>query len=291
MCAFPTDILIEKAGGKEHLSDMESTVKALLAKNVLKSVAGGDAQVPEPIDAATTKSLQETLHLLELRCIDLARAWQHDSRSAAGVEFRESCSCAFDIRRILPPAELAQDRVKDALRLAAAGILGDRSDDVRRHLSEIDWPVPATSEQDAGWPQMVLFGVADAFLRVARKQSWDDLRAVARAIGTLRNSQKSCEQEYLQQENGIRQVAALELVALYQLAKAVEILGEFAGKGTPQTALGDVDFHLSRAVQAADTAGIVELALLLRWIQMAAHALIRSSVWHQPAAAKQPRQT
>ena len=46
------------------------------------------------------------------------------------------------------------------------------------------------------------------------------------------------EREYLQQENGLRQVAAIELVAFYQLAKAVEMLGIFVGKGTPEYSVG-----------------------------------------------------
>ena len=45
-----------------------------------------------------------------------------------------------------------------------------------------------------------------------------------------------------------------------------------------------MEFHLSRAVKAADSAGIIELALLLRWISMAARVLIRSTIWHQLAA-------
>ena len=63
-------------------------------------------------------------------------------------------------------------------------------------------------------------------------------RAVARAIAELRDSQRLYEREYLQQENGLRQVAAIRLVAFYQLAKAVEMLGIFVGKGTPQYSVG-----------------------------------------------------
>jgi len=284
MSAFPTDILIAKAGGREVLDRTTYHAKVLLAKTVLKRVADRDKASIMPIPPETTKILEEALHLIELRCFDLAVAWRRDIRSNEGIEFRDYCSLAFDIRRVLSLGETEEARVKAAIRLATVGVLGDRSADIRRYLNENTWPVPEMDTDDADWPKLVLFRVADAFLRVVRKKSWGDLHAVANAIASLRESQQIYEREYLQQENGLRQVAAIELVAFYQLAKAVEMLGVFVGKGTPRTALDDVDFHLSRAIKAADSVGIIELALLLRWISMASRVLIRSTIWHQLAA-------
>lgn len=284
MSAFATDILIAKTGGREALDRTAYHAKVILAKTVLKRIADRDPSAFMSVPPEAVKTLEETLHLVELRCLDLAIAWRRDVRSNEGIEFRDYCSLAFDIRRVLSLGETEDACVKGAIRLAAVGVLGDRSADIRRYLNENTWPVPEVNADEAGWPKLFLFRVADAFLRVVRKKSWDDLRAVARAIAELRQSQQLYEREYLQQENGLRQVAAIELVAFYQLAKAVEMLGVFVGKGTPRTALDDVDFHLSRAVKAADSAGIIELALLLRWISMAARVLIRSTIWHQLAA-------
>ncbi len=284
MSAFPTDILIAKTGGREVLDRTAQDAKVLLAKTVLKRIADRDPSASISTSTETVKTLEEALHLIELRCLDLSAAWRRDVRSNEGIEFRDYCSLAFDIRRMLPLGETEEVRVKAAIRLAAVAVLGDRSADIRRYLNENAWPVSEVNAKDAGWPKIVLFRVADAFLRVVRKRNWDDLRAVADSIASLRQSQQLYEREYLQQENGLRQVAAIELVAFYQLAKAVEILGEFVGKGTPRTALDDVNFHLSRAIKAADSAGIIELALFLRWISMAARVLIRSTIWHQLAA-------
>jgi len=284
MSAFPTDILIAKTGGREALDRSAYDAKVLLAKTVLRRIADRDLTALMPMPPEAAKTLEEALHLIELRCLDLALAWRRDIRSNEGIEFRDYCSLAFDIRRVLPLGDTEDAHVKGAIRLAAVGILGDRSADIRRYLSENVWPVPEVNADDAGWPKLILFRVADAFLRVVRKKNWADLHAVAEAIASLRQSQQFYEREYLQQENGLRQVAAIELVAFYQLAKAVEMLGVFVGKGTPRTALDDVDFHLSRAIKAADSAGIIEMALLLRWISMAARVLIRSTVWHQLAA-------
>ena len=284
MSSFPTNILIAKAGGRDALNSSNHDAKVLLAKTVLERIADRGSTSPAPIPPDLIKTLEAALHLIELRCLDLAVAWRRNVRSNEGVEFRDYCSMAFDIRRVLPPGETEEGRVKDAIRLASVGVLGDRSADIRRYLNENAWPIPGKRTIDGGWPKQVLFSVADAFLRVVRKKDWGDLHAVASAIASLRESQQIYEREYLQQENGIRQVAAIELVAFYQLAKAVEMLGIFVGTGTPRTMLDDVDFHLSRAIKAADSAGIIELALLLRWISMASKVLVRSTIWHQLSA-------
>jgi hypothetical protein len=281
MSAFPTDILIAKVGGRPKLENAAYQAKVLQANSMLQHIADRNRSALISIPSEVAKDLEDILSLLELRCLDLSVAWRLDVRSSEGIEFCDCCSLAFDIRRVLPLSKTDETRVIGAIHLAALGILGNRSADIRRYLNENDWPVPNLSVDDAGWPKHVLFKVADAFLRVVRKNNWDDLRAVADAISELRKSQLQYEKKYLERENGLRQAAALELVAFYHLAKAVEMLGVFVGKGTPRTGLDDVDFHLLRAVKAADSAGIIELALLLRWLSMAARVIIRSTIWHQ----------
>jgi replicative superfamily II helicase len=283
MSAFPTDIVIAKSGGKPKLDAAAQQAKVLLARTVLKHIAERDNNVKLIISRDNVDILEEALNLIELRCFDLANSWRRDIRSKEGIEFRDYCSLSFDIRRVLSLGTSEEEIVKNAIRLAAVGILGDRNADVRRYLVENEWPIPDISPE-SGWAKCVLITVADAFLHVVRKKDWNDLHAISDAITLLREHQKTYERDYLKQENGIRQAAAIELVSFYQLAKAVEMLGIYVGKGTPRTALDDIDFHISRAIKAADSAGIIELALILRWIGMSTRSLIRSTIWHQLAA-------
>ena len=150
MRAFPTDILIAKTGGRQALDRIAHDAKVLMAKTVLKRIADSDSStfVSAPPDA--TKTLEETLHLIELRCLDLEIAWRRDARSDEGIEFRDYCSIAFDIRRVLSLGETEEARVKGAVRLAALGVLGDRSVDIRRYLNENFWPIPELDAEDAG---------------------------------------------------------------------------------------------------------------------------------------------
>ena len=170
MSAFPTDILIAKNGGREALDRAAHHAKVLLAKTVLKRIADRDTAAYMSLPPETVKLLEETLALIELRCLDLALAWRRDVCSNEGVEFRDYCSLAFDIRRALSLGDTEDARVKGAIRLTAVGVLGDRSADIRRYLNENTWPVPDVNADEAGWPKTVLFRVADAFLRVVRRK-------------------------------------------------------------------------------------------------------------------------
>jgi replicative superfamily II helicase len=283
--AFVTDIMIAKSGGKQPLIDVAQYAKVLLAKNILYRIADTSAKLPPTrIAEDDYVQLEEALALIELRCFDLADVWRRDARSEHGIEFRDFCSLAFDIRRILSFGNTADEYIKNTLRLAVVGILGDRNADIRRFLNENTQIWQFLEEPQTDWPRIVLFNIATAFLRIIRKNNWADLDAVAETIAFLRIKQKEFEDSYLQQENGIRQVAALELVAFYQLAKATELLAIFVGQGTPPTIIDDADFHFSRAIKAADSAGLVELAILSRWLGMASISLVRTTIWHQLTA-------
>lgn len=288
MSSFPSDILLERAGGINEMRKAAEQAKIILAKDILAHISKQSNVVHAPLDLETIQKLTDALHVLELRVFDLSHIWRRKPLSQEGKDLRECASLVFDIRRILPMEKTTEEHIKQVICLAAAGVLGDRTVDVRRYLNENEWPVPDTivpqSDIDTDWPRLVLFNVTNAFLCVVRKKNWNDLHAVAQAITMLRENQKKYESGYLQKNNGIRQAAAFELVAFYQLARAIELLGLYVGKGTPPTILDDTDFHFSSAIKAADAAGIVELSLILHWMRMSSVSIIRTTVWHQLAA-------
>jgi superfamily II DNA/RNA helicase len=288
MSSFPTDVLLERAGGLDEMRKVAERAKIVLAKDILTHIAEQNGKIHIPLDLETMQKLTDALNILELRVLDLSHIWRRKPLSQEGKDLRECASLVFDIRRVLPMGKTTEECVKKFICLAAAGVLGDRTSDVRRYLNENEWPVPDTmvapSDVDTDWPRLVLFNVAKAFLCVVRKKDWKDIHTVAHAIAMLRENQKKYEGEYLRQNNGIRQAAAFELVAFYQLAKAIEILGMYIGQGIPQTILDDTDFHFSSAIKAADATGIVELSLLLHWMKMSSVSIIRATVWHQLAA-------
>src|SRR5262249_55132690 len=108
---------------------------------------------------------------------------------------------------------------------------------------------------------------------------WADLHEVAQGIAELRRLQAQFEDGFLSGVGASAQVAALELVSLYHLAKAVELLGTFCAKGSPKDIVNELKFHYFRAIRAASTGGLVELDVLLRWMRAASIQIAQNSVW------------
>lgn len=281
MSAFPSDLILQQFGGIDVIKKQVETARVWLAKTMFAQIAVGDSSAAAVLSGSELAEVQQALQVVELRALDLMQEWRRDSQSLEGRQFRQLCSFAFDLRRSLPKHEDADDVLKFSLLLSCVAVLGDRSADIRRHLREQQWVIPTPQTTGANWAQQLFYDTADAFLRIVRKQGWADLEGVANAIKNLRDQQTQLEASYLEKENSVRQAAALELVAFYHLAKAIEVLGLHADTGEPATATDEVEFHITRAVRAADSAGIIELALLLRWIGAAARSLIRTTIWHQ----------
>lgn len=283
MKAFPSDFLLEKFGGREEIESCVNAARVWSAKLVLRQIADDDEaklDLPEPELSRFRRALQ----LTELRALDLMPEWRKDTRSDEGVEFRDFCSFAFDLRRILPQPVDTATKVKSDTLLVCAAVLGDRATDVRRHFSDQVWSIVESSLSDFNWGQRLFYTTTYALFRLVRKKGWKDLEDVAQAISCLREQQKDFESDYLNEENSLHQTAALELVSFYHFAKAIEVLGLFIGTGNPATAIDEVEFHVTRAIRAADAAGILELALLFRWTGAAARSLARATIWHQLAA-------
>lgn len=284
MSTFPSDFILQQFGGIDALKNQVETARIWLAKTVLTQISESDRTATATLLPSELAEVRQALQVIEIRALDLIQEWRRDSRSSEGVQFRQLCSNAFDLRRSLPKPKDADDALKSCILLSCVAVLGDRSADIRRHFREQPWVIPVQQTTKTNWAQQLFHNTADAFLRVVRKQGWIDLKEVAKTIMNLREQQKQLEVTYLEQNNNVRQAAALELVSFYHLAKAIEVLGLYVGTGEPATALDQVEFHISRAVRAADSAGIIELALLLRWIGAAARSLIRITIWHQLAA-------
>jgi hypothetical protein len=278
----PSEAIFQQLGGLDALKRSVDEAKGWLVRSVLEQIATSDPNARVPCDPPSVERIEEVLRATELRALDLLPRWYQDPSSGDGQLFKTLCSGLFELRRALPPADVAQTRVKEMVLLACQGVIGDRTSDVRRYLRENAWPDLVDGSDS--WSRRVFADTADALLRVIRKDGWGDLEAVAEKIQALREAQSGLEGEYLLDKNGVRQAAALELVCYYHFAKSIEVLGLYAGTGEPPAAVDEIAFHLDKAISAADAAGIIELALLLRWCGAAARCMVRASLWHQLAA-------
>lgn len=211
---------------------------------------------------------------LELAVVDLL-----DNEGEVN-SLREISAEAFQLLRVLPRPESPLDAAKACLRLACLGVLGERGVDARRVLKESPWPVlPLAS---TSWGERTLATILEVWLRMIRKDGWTDLDSVQNLVVVLRQQQTNYEAEYLEGLQSTARTAAWELVALYHLSKAAELLAIF-------TTQGEIDGHFDvrqqleaqfdRALTACARAELIELDTLSRLLARAAQQLVDNCIW------------
>lgn len=195
-----------------------------------------------------------------------------------------AASAAFQLFRVTDPlATDALDQGQWMLRTASLGVLGDRGSDASRYLKEAPWPGLDLSSDD--WGIRVESSVIDAWLRIIRKDGWDDLNAVYERIAELREAQAEYEERFLgrvEEAGGAARVRAWRLVVLYHLARAVEVLGLYSTQGEVDGRY-DVrqllDAQFDRALLAAQRGDLMEEENLARLLSATASVLVENNIW------------
>jgi len=91
-----------------------------------------------------------------------------------------------------------------------------------RLLKETQWSLPLDS---VDWKIRTWATILDVWLRLIRKKGWSDRDAVLENVAKLRDSQQEFERNYFAKQAPLKaRNSALELICLYHLAKAAEIL-------------------------------------------------------------------
>ena len=219
------------------------------------------------------KRLRFISNALVLRVIDLLDA---DDRAALSIASSE----AFQVARVLPIPEEPIAAAEALLRLGCLGVLGDRGADVRRLLEERFPDLPTESDE---WSTRVWSTILDAWLRLLRKDGWDDLDSVQKGVADIRASQSDLEPVFLQrtEQRGDAR-PAWQLVSDYHLARAAEILGEYTSLGSVEGRFDiqqQLDAQFDRALAAASEGQLMAREMLVRLLAPAAGSLASNTVW------------
>ena len=218
--------------------------------------------------------LKFVANALELSVFDLLDSENTD-------ELRIASARAFQIARVVPregsPIEVAQALV----RFGCIGVLGERSSDVKRILSEEELPVLPLDSDD--WGVRVWSTILDMWLRLLRKSGWSDLDALHERIASLRAEQAEYEPGFLNVAEGRQDVRpAWELMVAYHLAKAAEILGTYQSEGSSDghfDILEQLDAQFDRAIAAASRGQLMEQETFARLLSRTAQTLVANSIW------------
>ena len=139
---------------------------------------------------------------------------------------------AFSVRRLLSVPIETHDRLFFILQLSAIAYCGDRWSDLRRWLKEQKDALEIPSVAGVSWDHRLLYRLFDCWIRLFRKNGWDDLDRIREIIAGLRSDQEIHEQRRFRSksETGDRAIA-LRLMALYNWAKATEVLAVYTLQG------------------------------------------------------------
>lgn len=254
---------IEDALNKSDLQD--SLTEA--SRRLLNSAISGSEWTED-------NNLRFMANSLELAVIDLI---QDDTKI---TEMRVTSAKAFQLLRVMSLPQEPFEVAKTYLHTACLGILGERGADVSRILKETPWPpLPLDAES---WGDKTLATVLDVWLRLARKDGWNDLDQVQKRILDLREQQKLFEAKYLESKEKNAQTAAWELVVLYHLAKAAELLALFTTQGAVDGRFDiqqQLEAQFDRALTACMRAEINELYVITILLSKTSIQLVNNSIW------------
>jgi hypothetical protein len=196
-------------------------------------------------------------------------------------ELRAVAQEAFQIARVLPLPEDAIASAEWLVRLGCLATLGDRTSDFRRVLSTSAYPDLPLDDPD--WGKRVWASVLDVWLRTMRKNGWEDLDAVQSRIVGLRRAQRDVEPGFLKDAEVRKDVRpAWELMTLYHLAKAAELLGMYLGQGSVEGHFDireQLEAQFDRAVSAAARGRLIDLETTSRLLAKTSEVMVANSIW------------
>lgn len=228
--------------------------------------------------------LERVATAYELAAIEGLNALLHPATNAENLNLREIAQAgahrAFGLYRVIPAPSEDEARLFHVLHLAGLAYCGDRWTDLRRWFDEQTLATKIPSVADVSWDKRLLYRLFDCWIRLLRKNRWDDLEQIAEIILGLRNDQAQYEKELLEGAQGAEaQSLALRLVALYHWAKATERLATYMLQGEPPAIDSELDQHFEAALKAAQASKDPQLEMVLRWLHVTSRKMVAGSLW------------
>ena len=230
------------------------------------------------------EAISEVVAALELAVLDLEldRLAEDDERVAL---LYAAAADGFRLLRVLPFSDTPMAVATHLLRASVLAVIGDRGADAARWLRTLEdeqqWP--ALPLDSRNWGERCRATLTDIWLRLVRKKGWDDRDAVLERVAALRTTQQEFEREYLGSFDPLESKrSALELIAIYHLAKAADVLAHFITDGVVEDSYQVqplLDSHFDRAIAACETAYLMELEPLARLLARAAAQMVENSLW------------
>ncbi len=234
--------------------------------------------------AFDAQAMQDVVAALELAVLDMELDRFADDAASLKV-MRQASEDAFRLWRALPLPSEPLEAATQLLRASALAVIGDHGADAARWLRALEdaqtSPVLPLDSKD--WGERCRAVLADIWLRLVRKKGWSDRDAVLERVAALRAAQQEFERDYLGSfEPLAAKRSALELIAIYHLAKAADVLAHYITDSVVEDSYQIqplLDSHFDRAIAVCDTGQLLELGPLTRLLARAAAQMVENSLW------------
>ncbi len=269
-----------KAVGDEQLARSLEVAKI----RMMRFAVGHQMMIVFDETAKDSELVERAAMAYEIAAIEGLDALLHPTGDEVRVQLRLQAQAgafrAYTLRRIMPIPSGAENRIFHILHLAALAYCGDQWTDLRRWLKDHEQDTKPPSVVDASWDRRILYRLYDCWVRLLRKQGWDDLDAIHEIIAGLRKDQEQYESAALaSQDNSIAQTTALRLISLYHWAKATELLAVYTLQGQPPAVDAELDKHFEAGLKAAAATQDAALEVILRWLHVTSRRMVAGSIW------------
>ena len=265
-------------------NDQVARALDVAAVRIMRSAVGRQMTIEFEETKSDAKVVERAAMAYELAAIEGLYALLHPSDDESRVQLRVQAQAgafrAYSLRRTLPIPDGPEDCIFHVLHLAALAYCGDQWADLRRWLKDYEREVRPPSVADVSWDHRVLRRLYECWLRLLRKQGWDDLDGISEIIAGLRKDQEQYENTVLDKsDNAAAQAEALRLIALYHWAKATELLAVYILQGQPVGIEAELDKHFEAGQQAASAAQDAAFEVILRWLHVTSRRMVAGSLW------------
>lgn len=249
---------------------------------LVQKAVGYQLNLPVASVVADEDLLRRTALAYEMAAIEglpafLSQTPEHDA-------LRAQCAAgawrAFSYRRLLPIPTASADRLFHILHLASLAYCGDRWSDIRRWFVENAAVAAPPSVADQPWDLRLLYRLFECWVRLLRKDGWDDLDRIREIVAGLREDQRQFERtSFNSGSNSHDRAMALRLVAFYNWARATELLGLYMLQGEPRGINALLNKHFEAATEASTVCGDASLEMLMRWLHATSRQMVAGSLW------------
>jgi len=193
---------------------------------------------------------------------------------------RKCAADAFELLRVIPDKSTPILQAEHVLRCCVLAVISDRKNDAAQLLHEKSWDKLPLDSQN--WGEKTWATILEIWLRLIRNQGSEDCEVALKLIDKLRKTQCEFELNYLKSKsNSQAKYAALELIALYHLAKAAEIVAHYLLNGVVETSCSITPLlnnHFDYALLASEQTKLYGFILFLT---ISVKALIDNTVSSQ----------